>query len=299
MGRGWLVPVCVFASFASIASASSIARADCRPTAIPSGEPALVQRLAERLAANGIETTEAASCPSARVRVEQRGDQILVEITDRFGRTGTREVRDVATAATVVESWTSQEVEAGTLPALATPAVAAPAIVVAATRPEQRLGVAAAFDSAAGSDGSVWLGGGVETCVRVRRLCVGGAVRAARDAVASLGSIDHDTTAIAATIGAGLPQRFGRVTVVPAIGAGYGWQRLTEHHLDAHLQPLDLSRSSHGLIGDAHVAAIVAVARRIALYAALGGELALARTDTTTGPRGFARAAFGVWFGVE
>ena len=292
MGRVWiaLAMTCLIGS--------GNAQAECRPTAILSGEPTLVFELAERLAASGIATTPADNCPLARVRVEQRGQQIRVEITDRFGRTGTREVRDAGTVATIVESWTSQEIEAGSLPSLAE--TSTPVAVVAAPAPWV-YGLTAAIDSSAGSDGSIWMGGTVSSCARIGAVCVGGLVRAARDTRAiDASTIDHDSVALAALVTIGLPRKVGGFLITPGIGAGYGWQRLSEHHFDmVHMMSFDVDRSSHGLHADVHLDAAHRLGKHLSIYAGVRGDTAVVRSDSTTGPRSFVHAALGFRLGME
>src|SRR5262245_39241509 len=95
---------------------ASTARAQCKPAAIPNGDPALVQTLIERLTASGIETSPDTTCPAVHVEVAQRGEHVHLRVTDAYDRLGEREVQDVATAAAIIESWTLQEVDPGTLP---------------------------------------------------------------------------------------------------------------------------------------------------------------------------------------
>ena len=98
---------------------ASPAIAECLPTAVSVGDPAIVQSLGSRLAASGIATTATVGCPTVQVRNERLGEQLVLEITDSFSRRGRREVRDLATAAAIIESWTLQEIEQGALPSLA------------------------------------------------------------------------------------------------------------------------------------------------------------------------------------
>jgi hypothetical protein len=288
MGRAWI-------ALAVLACSSREATAECRPTAVPYGEPTLVRLLGERLAASGIAITAAAGCPIARVRVEQRGEQIHVEVTDTFGRTGTREVHDVATAATIVESWTSQEIDEGSLPP---ESVTKRAPVTSST---WRHGITAAFESSAGGDRSFWIGGAVSGCIRIGPACAGAIVRATRDASAgSSGAvIDHDTQQLAALATIGLPRRFGGFVVTPGIGVGYGWQEITEHHHDAHGLPIDVLFSSHALLADVHVSAARPIGRHLSLYVDLRADTAVTRTALPYGAASFVRAAFGVRLGAE
>jgi hypothetical protein len=281
----------------------SEARAECRATAVPSGEPVLVERLSERLAASGIATTSVEGCPTTRVRIEQRGEQVRVEITDSFGRTGTREVHDVATAATIVESWTAQEVNEGTLPALVETAKPTASIVattsIAAT--SWRHGVTAALESSAGSDGSIWLGGAVSGCVRVGPLCVGALARATRDtkAVTDASVLDHDAQELSVLATLGLPRTLGAFKLTPGVGLGYGWLELTEHHHDAHGLPIDMGFTSHAMRADLHVSLAHPLGKHFSAYADVRGDAALLRTDVPYGPRSFLRASFGIRLGAE
>src|SRR5688500_12136750 len=106
------------------------AAADCAPAAVPIGDPVLVQSVREKLAANGVATVATAGCPAVRVHLEMRGEQLHLRVADGYQRRGEREVQDVATAAAVIESWTLQEIDHGTLPE--TPA----AVVAAIVQPE-------------------------------------------------------------------------------------------------------------------------------------------------------------------
>jgi uracil-DNA glycosylase family 4 len=89
---------------------TSTARAECKPAAIPQGDPQLVSSLSERLHASGIDTQPSADCPAVRVLVAMRGQQVHLRVTDAYERLGEREVQDVATAAAIIESWTLQEI---------------------------------------------------------------------------------------------------------------------------------------------------------------------------------------------
>ncbi len=279
----------------------------CRPVAMPSGEPVLVRQLSERLVASGIATTPIAGCPSARVRLEQRGEQIHLEVTDSFGRSGTREVRDVATAATIVESWTSQEIDEGSLPPVPAVRVAAvePAASIATVAPVALAsarwshGVTGAIESAAGSDGSIWMGAAMTGCVRFGAVCAGMLVRAARDTrVGNASIVNPDTDELSALATVGTPRRLGRFTLTPGVGLGYGWMRVTEHHLDAHTVPFDLKLTGHAMRADVHVSAARALGRRLSLYVELRGDTAVVRSDSF-GPRSFVRAAIGLRVGAE
>ncbi len=291
MGRVLIALVC----------SARLAHAECPPTAVSSGDPALVRSLSERLAASGIATATTEGCPAVRVHVEQRGTEVHLEAMDASARLGQRQVRDVATAAAIVESWTRHEIEEGTLPELAPPpgdpVDALPAAIVA---PRSPTGIGLAFESSVGDDASLWLGGAAAGCVALGPTCVGGAIRAARDtrSTGDTAGTDHRGTELAALATIDLPRRLGGFTISPGAGVGYGWLGVTTTHLDAHMVPFDQTDSSHALRGELHVSIVHPLAGRFALVGELRGDTAIVRTDLAGAPRTFARAAIGIRFGV-
>lgn len=287
-------------AFLLVATTQAV-RAECPPTAVSSGDPVLVRSLSARLAASGIATASTEGCPVVHVRVEQRGDRVHLVMADAFSRTGQRQVQDVATAAAIVESWTRQEIEEGSLPDLAPPPSATTDVVAPAAAVSPRStpsGIGLALETAAADDGSLWLGGSASACYAVGPVCVGGLVRVARDTRSTGDTADanHRSTEAHALATIDLPRRAGAFTISPGAGLGYGYLAVSASHLDAHMLPVEVTRSSHALRGDLHVTASRALTDRIAVIAELRGDLALARTAIPGGPRGFARASIGFRF---
>lgn len=281
---------------AGVLLASASAAADCPPTAISSGDPALVESLSARLAANGIGTHPIDGCPAIRVRVEQRGDRVHLEMADAFARTGQRQVRDVATAAAIVESWTRHEIEAGVLPELAPPESS----LLAPAPSHSPAGLALAFESSLGGDGSLWLGAALSGCVAVGPTCIGGTLRGARDTreTGDTAGVEHRSDELQALATVDVPRRVGAFTISPGLGLGYGWSNITATHLDMHMVPVEQSVTSHELRGDVHVSITHAIGRHFAIVGELRGDSALARTDIPGGPRSFVRAGIGIRFGA-
>jgi hypothetical protein len=267
---------------------STDARAECKPTAVMLGDPTLAQTLSQRLAANGIATSSTEGCPVVKVSVRQRGDQVHLELTDSFSRRGERQVRDVATAAAIVESWTLQEVDPGSLPELAAPP--APRLVAVALRPTAASGLAAMFESSVADDGSLWLGGAASGCGRVGPLCVGGLARLARDTATT----PHRSNEVHALATIDLPRAFGRFAISPGIGVGYGWLEISSTHLDMHMMPFEVAETSHALRADVHLTVTRSLGKGFAIYGDVRGDSALARTDIPAGPSSFVRAAIGL-----
>jgi hypothetical protein len=271
------------------------ASAECAPTAVTTGEPALVQRLTERLAVTGIASAEQRDCPVTRVRIDQRGEAIHVAVIDAYGRRGERDVHDVATAATIVESWMAQEVEAGSLPPLSATASSPPAPAAPHSR-----AVALALESSAGGDGSLWLGAAATGSVAIGAVCVGGLLRAARDALGAGDSsmIDHTTDAIEALATIGVPLRAAGFTITPGLGVGYGYHRLVEHHHDAHMNLVDVDYADHALRGDLHVSIARRLAGPVAMFVDVRGDTALlASGDVPYGASSFVRLSLGMRLG--
>jgi hypothetical protein len=282
------------AIFVGVMLAASAAHAECPPTALSSGDPVLARSLSDRLAANGIATTSIDGCPAVRVRVEQRGDQLHLEMADAFARVGQRQVRDVATAAAVVESWTRHEIEEGSMPALvdAAPLVARPA--------SSATGLGLAFESSIGDDSSLWIGAAASGCVAMGPVCTGGLIRGARDTRSTGDTQDsnHRSSELHALATVDLPRRLGAFTISPGAGIGYGWLDITSTHLDIHMLPVEDSVSSHALRGEVHVTFTRRIGGGFALVGDVRADSALARTEIPGGPRGFVRAAFGLRFGA-
>jgi hypothetical protein len=282
-----------------LAGGSRRAYADCKPAAVAQGDPALVKALIARLTASGIATTPAPGCPAVQVRLDKRGRQVHVRVTDAFNRLGERDVQDVATAAVIIESWTLQEVDAGTLP-IEPPVVATveatPASPALATRHLVRSGVAASVLSALGSNGTTWVGGAAAACARIGALCAGAALRGERDtrATGDTRTIEQDSYVVSALATLDLPRKLGSFVVSPGIGVGYGWLHVTTHHHDAMNNPLDIPTSDHQLRAGAHVALLRSWSDHLAVFGDLWGELSIARSDAQFGPMGSLRVSFGL-----
>ncbi|HEX7702038.1 MAG TPA: hypothetical protein VF403_14980, partial [Kofleriaceae bacterium] len=198
-----------------VVAATTNAHADCKLAAVTQGDPELVQTLIARLTASGIATTSTSGCPVVQVRLEKRGQQLHLRVTDAFNRIGERDVQDVATAAAIIESWTYQEVETGTLPAEATsvPVIAPPHLV--------RNGIAASLMSAVGSDRTAWVGGALSACVRLGPVCAGAALRAETDTrETGTTSISQNSYELSAIATIDLPRKLGSYVVSPGLGVG-------------------------------------------------------------------------------
>lgn len=266
-------------------------RADCKLAAVTQGDPELVQTLVARLAASGIATTSTSGCPVVQVRLEKRGQQLHLRVKDAFNRIGERDVQDVATAAAIIESWTYQEVEAGTLSTEATTksvfVIDAPHLV--------RNGIAASVMSAVGTDQTAWLGGVISACVQIGSTCVGAALRAETDTrETGTNSVSQNSYELSAIATIDLPRKLGNYVVSPGLGVGYGWMHVTTHHHDAMNNSLDVPTSDHQLRTGAHVALLDPLSDHVSVFGDLCGDIALTRSDSQFGPGGSLRLLFGI-----
>ena len=275
-------------TLAALVGSTGVASADCKPAAIAQGDPALVRGLVVRLAASGIATTTTAGCPAVQVDLEQRGTQVHVRLADASQRTGERDVEDVATAAALVESWTYQEIDAGSLPA---------APVLMEVPHTARSGIAASAMSGLGTNGgTTWIGGSLAACVRLGPVCAGAALRAQLDTTATgqTSTLAQDSYAITALATLDLPRRLGGYRVVPGIGIGYGYLHATTHHRDAMNNPLDVPSADHELRAGAHVALLRPWGDHFAAFVDLWTDLAALRSDSSFGPMGALSLSLGL-----
>jgi hypothetical protein len=263
----------------TLAALTGTARAECKPAAIAKGDPTLVADLTARLTASGVMTASTSGCPAVSVVIEKRGEQVHVRLADAFQRTGERDVQDVATAAAVVESWTYDEIDAGSLPAERIPVIEAPHVA--------RTGIAASAISALGSNGgTTWIGGSLAACARIGSTCAGAALRAQLDTNASGDSspLAQDSYELSALATIDLPRQLGSFVVSPGIGVGYGYQHVVTHHRDAMNNPVDLFSPDHQLKVAAHAAVLKPLGDHVSAFADLWTDAALLRSDSQFGP---------------
>lgn len=273
---------------------AATAHAECPQTAIAEGEPTLVSALAARLTASGIAIARTPGCPAVTVQIEQRGSDLHLRLADAFQRRGERDVRDVATAAAIVASWTMQVIDEGSLPALRATTPPPPS-------PPRPWTIAASAGSALASNSATWLGAGIAICTRVGPLCAGGSALAIVDtrATGDTSTVLVDSWAVIGLATLDLPVERGAFTVTPGIGAGYGYQHLVAHHMDASNNPLDIAQHDHALRGMLHAALGYAASAHLTVFADLAAGAALVRSDSTAGPAGAGWLALGVRYEVR
>lgn len=294
------------AALAFLLGGTLVARAECPPVAIPIGDPALVQTIVERLVASGVATAATSGCPAVRVHLERRGDQLHLRVADGYQRRGERQVQDLATAAAIIESWTLQEIEAGTLPELPTsaPESAATTIATPAARGSERFAIAAAGHSSMASDTSTWLGADVSGCMKIGWACVGVSTtliaNTAATSDASRGA--QRSKELDARVLLEIPRALGSYTVSPGLGLGYGWMSFAQQHTDLHALPMSAELTLHSLQARGQLAVSRELHPLLAVQATLFADAAALRTaipeGPTTPPRGRVGALLGLRIGL-
>ena len=284
--------VCL-ATLSALIASIRVGWAECKPSAVAKGDPDLVKGLESRLSASGISTTATAGCPSVRVDIQQRGPQVHLRLADAAQRIGERDVQDVATAAAIVESWTYQEIEAGTLPP---EAIAAAPVVIAESPHTSRTGIAAAVVSSVGTNGgTTWIGGSISACVRLGAVCVGATLRPQLDTTATgdTTTVDQSSYSLGALATIDLPRRLGGLVLSPGVGIGYTFLHVVTHH-HAGTMPLDLPTDDHQLRAGAHAAVLWPWGDHVAAFADAWVDAALARSDSQFGPTGAVTLSLGL-----
>lgn len=287
--------VCI--AVAALVGSTRSASAQCKPAVIAQGDPALVSGLTTRLAASGIATSQAAGCPTVRVSIEQRGTQLHVRLADASQRTGERDVQDIATAAALVESWTYQEIEAGTLPEVR--AEPAPPAIVLGPRRTTRSGISASVLSGLGSNGATtWIGGSLSACARIGSMCAGAALRTQLDTRASgdTATIEQSSYTLGALATLDLPKTLGSFIVSPGVGVGYTYLHVTTTHHDAMANPFEVPTADHQLRAGAHTALLKSLGDHLSAFADLWVDAAALRSDSQSGPDAYVSFALGLRF---
>jgi hypothetical protein len=297
-----LVALCLFAARRADA-------APCPPAVALTGEPALVSAVRAQLAARGI-APEAPACPVVRAHVERRGAWLVVGIDGPDGVPVERAVTEAATAATVIESWTREDVAAPLLETHAAPAGELAVVAPAPAIPAGPHGIQlfAAEETSLASDGTVWEGMQLGACVMLGPICA--AARLHAGSVVSRPARWDGFARKGGELYAGIdvPIAVGRNRLSLGFGAGYG-TTFTRHHEDSERMGLEMS----GLRAETHAGFSVPVTAHVAIDVMVAGSLTQAthvETETRDAapavptaqypdePRGFGRFSVGVRYGA-
>jgi hypothetical protein len=286
------------------------APAVCPPAAVVEGTPAVARSISGILSRHGIRSgPNACAGPFVRAYVSDLSSRTgyLLRIEDRFGRANDREVPNVETAASLIESWVLDEDADLVAPRAAPAAIAAaptsrvPAVADASVR-LHALGEVAASD-----DDATWFGGSASACARFRSVCIGGRARFARtsatwaaEQLSIIASGDLTRTAWGALATIEVPVQRGHFLVAPRFGLGADWT-----HAVGTLEPVfaSMSADTFSLRAEGAVAAAVTIGRGWSVVGELGAHLGSPiRRTTRQGPEmllpGAATAAIVAGFGI-
>jgi hypothetical protein len=209
-----------------------------------------------------------------------------------------REVTDVRTAATVIESWVRSDVEAPLLERRTADDAELPDALVAVGRPAPRstLQFFTTAETGVASDHTDWVGLQIGACLRAGPTCLGARVRVSTvtDGPGKWESaMDRQTVSALANLD--LPLPLGPFTVSPGIGLGFG-RTHTRQEGSAD------SKRTLSLRGESHVSLSLPVSDTLSVEALLSLELADALDVDTTStalpddPTLLARVGVGVRF---
>ncbi len=197
-----------------------------------------------------------------------------LHIVDGYGRTSDREVANLKDAASLIESWATEEDAAALLPQ---PEVV-PLVILETTPPrpppfDERWRLLAAGEILRASDGSTWYGGTATACARIGVACLGARARLTHDVGRTFFFADLNRTSADLSGVAAAAFSRGRLAVSPMIGAGVRWTRshVTATPL-ATATPLVFSADDFGFHAEAAVVLNVALTLRWSLLAEIGGS---------------------------
>jgi len=204
-----------------VALAPSLAAAECRPTVTLVGDAALVASIGTDLVGRGIAIERAGSCPATSATIERRDDGLVVWISD-----ASREVREVQTAAAVIESFVRDDVGSPLLAARPIARhtydddLALPAPLVWPSG----LHLVAGLETSFANDATEWLGVRLSACYMIGPLCPG--VRLRGSAVANEEDDDWDPTwrrkSSELLVAIDAPIRVGTYLVTLGVAGGIG-----------------------------------------------------------------------------
>ncbi len=293
--------------------ASVDAAPECRPAVILVGDAITIQEIAAVLRVPVVDAPRE-NCPTERADVERvdvagRPSALRISITDADGRRTERQVSDVATAATVIESFAIVEGTAPAIHAVSRTTRDPEQPPIAITRniaiAQARGAIGVALESAVATDRSIWFGIAASGCVQLGPTCVGGQARVARDAAIAGDAKQTSSSRTSADLlfTVDVPLNLAVLTITPGAGLGVGWMRGragdTQSTGSAEMFDVDAG----GLHANLHVGVGVPVRRGISLT--LGASFDLAPFAHTAPymqegqglagePRAFARLELGL-----
>jgi hypothetical protein len=276
--------------------------APCPPAVGLTGDDGLVRAVREQLVARGI-TSESPRCPAVHARVERRGALVVVGVDGPDGAPIERAVAEVATAATVIESWTRSDLAA---PLLATRDVP-PAEAAEVESPPAARGIQlfAAEETSIASDRTVWQGMQLGACIMMGPICASARLHGGKVISRPAGWADFARNGAEAYLGIDVPLALGRARWTPGFAAGYGVM-FTRHKSDGEGMGVEIN----GLRAEVHATLSLPLTAHLALDLITTGALTQATQTEIHGnvadpatafpdePRALLRLAVGVRYGA-
>jgi hypothetical protein len=236
---------------------------------------------------------------------------LVVGIDGPDGAPIERSVSEVATAATVIESWTRSDVAAPLLATREVPALpeledGAPAVVIASPPAASGIQLYAAEETSFASDRTVWEGMQLGACIMLGPICASARVHAGKvvSQPSSWAGLERKGGEVYA--GIDVPIALGRTRLTPGFAAGYG-TIFTHRGSEDERMGVEIS----GPRAEVHAAFSLPLTAHIAVDLMLTGALTQATAMETHGrdipdpvavfpdePRGFVRFAVGVRYGA-
>ena len=242
----------------------------CEPAVTISGDAEVVHAIEALLRERGIAIADG-ECTIIRAHVERRGDTFAIGLADDDHAPVERAVGELATAATVIESFVRDD--ASSLLAVRPPpprvnvAVVAPRAVMPTTPAPRGVQVFGAAETSIGSDKTNWLGAHVGVCIQLGPICAAARLRFA-SVVAGEGMwrTEMERRSTELLLGVDVPFSLGRTTLAPGFAAGMG---------SMHTRSDDgrTGGETGGLRADVHATLSVPVAKRWALDLAIALDL--------------------------
>ena len=285
-------PAIALTIFVSTLATGAVARpalagTACTPAARVEGTGAQWSDVVADLERRGIATSSVPDgCSVVHAQVRRVAEGLVVRVVDSDGRTAERTTHTPAAAATFIESWTRGDVVAPLLVARADPPIVhrVPAPDKNTRPTNDRLTAALSLSTAAetsvATDGSIWFGVNAGVCMPIGPVCAGALARVASDSGWSGDSEDQRSSRVAADIllGAAVPIRYGRLTLLPGIALGLGWMRITALHSLTGTETADVDTG--GLRSSASLRMSFRLLDQVALDLGLAADLApLAHTE--------------------
>jgi hypothetical protein len=248
--------------------------AACPPAAVVEGSAEIAQPVSLILSQRGVGAgPSACGGPNVRAVLTRSAGTptYTLHIVDRYGRASDRQVADSNDAASLIESWATEE-DSDVLVPRNQPALPAISDAPAEAAPPAKKPwyVLAAGEISRASDDSTWYGGAATFCRTLGFACVGARARGARDqGQTSVTGVLHRSAADGSILaGTGLSR--GRFTVAPIVALGARWT-----HSTLVAAPLTLSTDDIGFHAEAATTVAWAFARRWSVVAEVGGAAGL------------------------